>query len=169
MSRFPSLPGRPAYLSPLPDFLFREDEWAPRYVVKAWLLSFAGTVLLSLLATPTLPAEGWPEIRVTGGWAIVLLVLVAPAFETLLMVPPLLLLDRLLGAGPAVVGNAIVWGVLHSLSAPNWGLIIWWPFLIMSVAYLTWRPAGFARAFLVVAGIHALQNGIAVANLLLTA
>ena len=53
---------------------------------------------------------------------------------------------------------AALWGVLHSLVAARWGLVVWWPFLIFSIAYLTWRPLGYWRAVGVVTAIHLLQN-----------
>jgi hypothetical protein len=47
---------------------------------------------------------------------------------------------------------------LHSLASPWWGAVIWWPFLIFSTLYVTWRPRGFWRAAALVAAVHVLQN-----------
>ena len=55
----------------------------------------------------------------------------------------------------------------RGLSAPAWGLIAWWGFLILSIAFLTWRRAGPGRAILVVFAIHALQNALAAFILLM--
>ncbi len=36
--------------------------------------------------------------------------------------------------------------------------MIWWPFLIFSTLYVTWRPHGAWRAMAIVASVHILQN-----------
>jgi hypothetical protein len=59
-----------------------------------------------------------------------------------------------------------LWGVAHSLAAPLWGLIVWWPFLIFSIALLTWRERGLLPAIAVVTTIHGLQNATAAILLL---
>ena len=98
---------------------------------------------------------------------VLLVVLAGPALETLLLAGPLLLLDRFFGPGPAAVGSALIWAVVHSLVVPTWGLVIWWPFLIMSIAFLTWRRRGLLWALGAAFAIHALQNGFAVGLMLL--
>jgi hypothetical protein len=87
-----------------------------------------------------------------------MLVLVAPMLETLIMGSVLVLLQRLVGTGPAVLLSAAGWGLVHSLQAPAWGFVIWWPFLIFSTAFLVWRARGFWRAWALVSALHALQN-----------
>jgi membrane protease YdiL (CAAX protease family) len=71
---------------------------------------------------------------------------------------PVLLLNRLGGRWVAVVGSAMLWGVLHSLLAPTWGVAIWWPFLIFSTAFLTWREKGYWIGIATAATIHLLNN-----------
>jgi hypothetical protein len=117
------------------------------------------------LAVPDAQMPVFPE---TGLWLYFLLVVFAPVAETLLMVPPLLLLNRFLGPAPAVAGSAILWGALHSLAAPSWGLVAWWPFFIFSAILLIWREQrSLTAGMLVVIVIHALQNGVAGLALLL--
>ena len=158
---------RPAYLAFLPAFLFRTDHVKARYLLRAWLLAFVPSIILSWLVAMALPAAEGPPLVIDGAAAVAIVVLFAPFVETLIMVPPLLLLNRLLGPGPAVLGSAIGWGIAHSLAAPIWGLVIWWPFLILSIAMLTWRQQGLVTAILMVFAIHALQNsGPALALLL---
>lgn len=161
------LPGRPAYLRLLPDFLFSIDEVKSRYIVRAWLVSLLPSIALSMLVAALAPQAEKPDLAVDGAASILMIVIAAPVIETLILVGPLLLLDRFLGAGPAVVANAGLWGLAHSLSAPTWGLVVWWPFLVMSIALLTWRPAGLPLAMLIVASIHALQNSVGAPALLL--
>jgi hypothetical protein len=48
--------------------------------------------------------------------------------------------------------------VAHSLAAPAWGLVIWWPFLIFSTLFVVWRQRGFLAGVGVAAAAHALQN-----------
>src|SRR5205085_10501312 len=95
------------------------------------------------------------------------LVVVSPLIETLVLAPLVLVLSRVFGAGPAVVLSALLWGAAHSLEATAWGLVIWWPFLIMSIVLLTWRETGLWTAIGMVVGIHMLQNAFG-AVLLLT-
>jgi membrane protease YdiL (CAAX protease family) len=160
-------PERPAYLRFIPGFLFAQDPVAARYIGRAWLLSLIPSILLSILVASLLPQAEQPNLSADTPVSLLLLVVGAPVLETLILVPPLLLLARFLGPGPAVVVNALLWGAVHSLSAPAWGLVTWWPFLVMSIALLTWRHAGLVRAMLIVIAIHALQNSVGAALLLL--
>jgi hypothetical protein len=163
------LPGRPAYLRFLPDFLFHADANKARYVAKAWLLVLLPAIALSALVTWLAPTAPAPDIPLRGPMLpvmILLLVAIGPLIETLLMMPVLLIVDRFAGpGGPAVIANAALWGVLHSLQAPTWGLVVWWPFLVMSIAFLTWRPHGLVTAILLVTAIHGLQNSVSAAIL----
>jgi membrane protease YdiL (CAAX protease family) len=162
-----ALPGRPLYLAFLPDFLFRTDPVKARYVAKAWALTLLPSLGLALLVGLVAPQSQRPDIAITGPRMIFFVTVFAPLLETLLMTPPLLLLNRFAGAGPAVVGSALLWGVVHGLQAPVWGLVIWWPFLIFSIALLTWRERGIGVAMLMVAAIHGLQNSVPAALLLI--
>ena len=58
----------------------------------------------------------------------------------------------------AVIASSLGWGVAHSLAAPAWGLVIWWPFLIFSTLYVTWRGQGRMLAMGIVFAVHALNN-----------
>jgi membrane protease YdiL (CAAX protease family) len=162
-----ALPGRPAYLGWLPRFLFETDSVLPRYVAKAWLLALLPSIALSALVRQVAADAAAPQFPGDPTTLALLVVFVGPALETLLLAVPLLLLNRLFGLGPAVIGSALLWGLAHSLVAPVWGLVIWWPFLVMSIAFLTWRREGLVKALGVAFAIHALQNGFAVLLMLL--
>jgi membrane protease YdiL (CAAX protease family) len=162
MTADPALPGRPAYLAWLPRFLFETDEFLPRYIAKAWLAALLPSIALSVLVRQVAVDASAPSFPGNAQLLILLVVLVGPALETLILALPLLALNRLFGAGPAVVGSALLWGLVHSFKVPVWGLVIWWPFLIMSIAFMTWRGKGLVMAMAVAFAIHALQNGFAV-------
>lgn len=161
-----ALPRWPDYLTWLPRFLFDTDKVPERYIGKAWLVALLPSMALSALVSQVAPQGSHPSIHIYGLVSVLLIVVVSPILETLLMIPPLLGLNRLFGPGIAVVASALLWGAAHSLSAPAWGLVVWWPFLVLSIALLTWRRAGLGRAILVVFAIHALQNGLGVFTLL---
>ncbi len=132
---------------------------------RAWLaipiavaLTLSGSILLSMAADGLAPQLGKPEFPIKGAFALALLVVFAPFIETLLMAAVLGLLARFLPATGAVLASAVLWGIAHSLQAPVWGLVIWWPFLIFSTLYMVWRQRGVIIAIAVVATTHALQN-----------
>ena len=160
--------GRPAWLPFLPRFLFEPGPGAPAYAVKGWLVALVPSLVI---AASVSIAGGAPQ----GGLAeppplfLLLSVVVAPLAETLLMILPLLALRRLAGPGPAVLLNALLWAALHSLIEPIWGLVVWWPFLILSIAMLAWRQRGLLAAIAVVTAIHTLQNATAAVLALLAA
>jgi membrane protease YdiL (CAAX protease family) len=166
----PALPGRPACLAWLPAFLFRTDPVAARYVVKAWALMLGPSLILGWVAARLFPEAPGPNFNVetVGPWMTAFsLVFFAPAVETLILAPLVLLLRRFFGFGPAAIAGAVLWGIAHSLAAPTWGLIVWWPFLIMSIGLMTWRSDGLWKAIALVMIVHALQNVVGAALLLL--
>jgi hypothetical protein len=57
-----------------------------------------------------------------------------------------------------VLFSSAGWGIAHSLAAPIWGLVIWWPFLVFSTLFVVWRSRSLVAAFAVPAAVHALQN-----------
>jgi zinc transporter ZupT len=152
----------PSGLAFLPGFLRDARQSTALYILKTWLLVFGGSIILAGMVQFVVPAAQMPEFAGEGLWLYFLLVVFAPILETLLMLPPLLILNRLFGPAPAIAGSAVLWGVLHSLAAPTWGLVAWWPFFIFSAILLIWREQrSLSAGVLVVVVIHALQNGIA--------
>ena len=145
----------------LPSFLFDTEQPKTFYVLKTWLLTFIPSIVLGAVITGLAPAAPMPEFGGTGLAVYLLLILFAPVVETFIMVPPLLLLNRLFGETAAVVGSALLWGLLHSWAVPIWGLIVWWPFLIFSTIILAWRRISLATGMVLTIAVHALQNGVA--------
>ena len=127
-------------------------------IVIGWACSFFPSIALSWLTAELMPQVGRPEFDVGGGAALLLLVLFAPLTETLIMAGVLVVLLRFVSQPAAILISAAVWGVAHSLAAPAWGLVIWWPFLIFSTLFVVWRERGFFAGVGVAAAAHALQN-----------
>ena len=124
----------------------------------AWpTVSLPALGLAALFATlfpqaPTPIFDGNPQM------VFFLVTIFAPVIETLIMAALLELLLRFIPPAPAVALSAIGWGIAHSLQAPTWGLVIWWPFLIFSILYVTWRKRSKLAAMGIVAAVHALNN-----------
>ncbi|RST31159.1 hypothetical protein HMF7854_10160 [Sphingomonas ginkgonis] len=149
---------RPSWLAVLPDLLFRPER-PVRYIAVAWALSFAGSMLLSFLVHAVSPDLAGPDFgKQPAAILMFLVVILSPLIETLMMAAFILLLLRLVAPATAVVASAVAWGAFHSSFAPAWGLVIWWPFLIFSIAFVTWRERGFWVAVGLVALTHGLQN-----------
>ena len=129
-----------------------------RAIFIGWLLAFVPSLLLAAAAQWLLPDAGRPSFEVGGLETIALLVIFAPLVETLVMAAVLELLLRLMPPAAAIIASAIGWGIAHSLAAPAWGLVIWWPFMIFSTLYVTWSKRSVLAALAIVFAVHALQN-----------
>lgn len=129
-----------------------------RAIIVGWLTAFPLSMALAFLGSLLLPEAARPEFKVDGLAAILALVAFAPLVETLIMGSVLLVLLLVLPPAAAVIVSALGWGVAHSLVAPIWGLVIWWPFLVFSTLFVTWRKRSLLLAFLIPALVHALQN-----------
>jgi hypothetical protein len=57
-----------------------------------------------------------------------------------------------------IILSASGWGIAHTMVAPAWGLVIWWPFLIFSTLYVTWSKRSIWLGVAIVFAVHALQN-----------
>jgi membrane protease YdiL (CAAX protease family) len=128
------------------------------YVAVAWACAFFPSLLLSAVASQLLPGSTPKFPKVDPGVLLFLLVVFAPVVETLIMGVVLLILERIAGFLPALLISSVGWGIAHSLQAPAWGLVIWWPFLIFSLTFLTWRRRSLVLAFVLPMLVHALQN-----------
>ena len=114
--------------------------------------------MLSALVNWLLPSAGQPSFDAGGSFLLFLLVVFSPFVETLIMAVVLEVLLRLVRPPIAIALSSLGWGVAHSLEAPAWGLVIWWPFLIFSTLYVTWRQRSAWAAIAIVFCVHALQN-----------
>jgi len=154
--------GRPAFGSGTPLLILPAAVRVPKRPLVAiavgWATAFSVSLLLSFVVGLVLPQAEQPQFDVSGAAAIIALVVIAPVLETLIMGTVLLLLLLVLPPVGAVFVSAIGWGIAHSMIAPIWGLVIWWPFLIFSTLFVAWRSRSLLLAFLIPACAHALQN-----------
>ena len=123
-----------------------------------WATAFLPSIALAALVGLFFPNASQPEFNVSPAMQFFLIVVLSPVVETLIMGSILLILLRFLSPTVAVVISAIGWGLFHSSFHPTWGLVIWWPFLIFSTLFVTWRSRSLAAAFAMPALVHALQN-----------
>lgn len=141
----------------LPPILFRPERPAVTLIV-GWLTAFLPSIALAALVSTLLPGVAQPELAISNPVMVALVVVAAPIIETLIMGAVLALLLRFLPPAAAVIVSAAGWGVAHSLAAAAWGLVIWWPFLIFSILFVTWRKRSIVAALAVPAAVHMLQN-----------
>jgi len=136
----------------------REPSNALKSIAIGWLLAFPASILLAGVIHVVAPDAKTPEFHVNGVLAVFLLVVFSPVLETLIMGGVLLILLRFLPPTWAVIVSALGWGIAHSIAAPIWGLIIWWPFLIFSTLFVAWRSRSLGLAFGMPMIVHGLQN-----------
>ena len=123
-----------------------------------WPVTSIPALALAALAGWLLPNAASPDLPVGGLYPFLLVVVISPLLETLIMALVIEIGLLVLPPLPVVMLSAIGWGVAHSLAAPVWGLVIWWPFLIFSTLYVTWRGSGRGQAIAIVTAVHALNN-----------
>ena len=127
-------------------------------LLTAWLTTFLPSIALAVAIGLLLPDVPKPQFDMRGPIAIVLLAVFAPVTETLIMGAVLLVLLRLFTPTIAILVSAIGWGIAHSIQAPTWGLVIWWPFLTFSTLFVVWRERSLLAAFAMPALAHGLHN-----------
>ncbi len=150
----------------LPQAL-REPQRPIRAIFTGWAFAFFPSILLSYVMQWLLPQVARPSFDVGGSTAFILLVLFAPVVETLIMAFFLEIMLRLrIPPTVAILLSSAGWGIAHSLAAPVWGLVIWWPFLIFSTLYVTWSRRSIWAGVGVAAATHALHNLVPVLLLL---
>jgi Type II CAAX prenyl endopeptidase Rce1-like len=136
----------------------REPRRPTLALVVAWLTALVPSIALAAIIGRIAPEAVQPQFDVRGLLAVFLLAVFSPVVETLIMGSVLLVLLRFLKPSVAVIASSIGWGLVHSSIAPTWGLVIWWPFLIFSTLFVTWREKSLLAAFAMPAIVHAMQN-----------
>ncbi len=137
------------------------------YVLKIWLVQFVGNVLylavlnlLPLLFGQARLFEGLPVLhRSASAITFMLMVLIAPAVETLVMIPVFWLLRRVSSRKSLLIGaSAVIWGGLHALGEPLQGITVLWGFVLLSAAFVAWWEKSLRLAYWVTFSLHALFN-----------
>ena len=124
----------------------------------AWPLTSLPALALAASVSALIPAAPQPQFQGDPKVVFFLVTMFAPVVETLIMAAVIELLLRIVPPGWAIGLSALGWAIAHSLQAPTWGLVIWWPFLIFSTLYVTWRKRSIFGAIGIVAAVHALNN-----------
>lgn len=136
----------------------REPRNVPVSVVTAWATSFFPSIVLAYLVSQLFPEAAHPEFDLSPAMLFFAVVVFAPVLETLIMGAALLVLLRLVPPVAAILISAIGWGFAHSWQVPVWGLTIWWPFLVLSTLFVSWRQRSLLAAFALPMLAHAMQN-----------
>lgn len=132
------------------------------YIVKGFLLSIIPALGVALILDLAFPAVEQPDIAfkdLNPVLIFVLLVILPPILETLMMWFFIGLIQKLTKhIWLVAIISAFIWGVLHSLQVPIWGLVVFWSFVVFSVSFQVWMKVSRSHAFWVTASIHACQN-----------
>lgn len=147
-------------------FLTKSNGSKAVYIIKAALISFISALSVALIVTQLFDFSSYYDTDESDeAWRLIDFfgfVIFAPLAETLLMIPILKIIKRFTNNFWTIVFiNALVWSCLHSLSMPVWGIFTFFPFVVFTVAFLTWETHSKRFAFCITACIHGLQNLLA--------
>ena len=145
----------PLSLFPKP---LREARRAWLAIPLAWLFCIIPSLALAYLVQSFAPRLDLPEFPIKGHVGFFALAVFAPVVETFILAALITLFRLVFSPAVSVFLSAFGWGIAHSAQASAWGLVVWWPFLIMSMLYVVWRERGFWIAIMVPAAVHMLQN-----------
>ena len=143
------------------SWLFDTNISIPKYVFRTGLISLIPSLFVSFLlsATGIINDKTGPEFAGPVIFNVIGMLIIGPPLETFLMIPILKVLSFITKQKIRLaIMSAFAWAILHSLAAPAWGLVIFWPFFVFSCCYLSWRQKSFWYAVLVTSCVHAFQN-----------
>lgn len=142
------------------DSLYNTDQKAYTYILRAFLISFIPSIIISVILTPLFP-EGGPEFQGNTLSLVISLIFVSPILETLLMWPIIKIIGLFTSKHKrTAILSALIWAIFHSLLAPIWGFVIAWPFFVFSTAFIEWKKKSTLSAICVTTLIHMCQNSI---------
>jgi hypothetical protein len=154
------------------SFFFDTSVSMRKYILRMGLISLVPSIIIALLlAVSGIADEGsGPDFEGPALVVLPLVLIAGPAIETLLLAFTLWLLSFFAKRKVVLaLVSALIWAGLHSLAAPAWGLVVFWPFFVFSCSYLAWRERSWGRAVWVTFCIHVFQNvlpGIAIVSTL---
>lgn len=139
--------------------LYNTEQGYIPYVLKGTLICLLPSLAISSIIDLVVPQSQNPEFSGSLIFNAINLVLLTPVIETLLMWLVLRFLRLFISSSPYVaLASASIWAVAHSLWVPAWGLIAFWPFFVLSIAFLEWEKKALSKAIGVTASIHMCQN-----------
>jgi len=148
--------------------LYETDQARWKYFCNALLISLIPTVILAVIVLLVMPGKSQP-IKMPVIFLYFCLILIGPWIETVMMWPILSLLNRIMSKTITVAfASAVVWALIHSLSSPARGLVLWWPFLVFSICFIEWEKKSLNKAIVITAYIHMYHNLIAFVFIMLT-
>jgi hypothetical protein len=132
------------------------------YIFKVSVLAVSIGLSVALLINFIFPNAESPDFEL-GIIFIIGAVIFSPITESLLMIPIIYLIRKMT---PNIIYisliSALVWGGLHSLQVPLWGVGVFALFFLLSMAYQYWDNHSRKYALFVVTAIHALNNATVV-------
>lgn len=136
------------------------------YILKTVGLTLIGALLIGVGVSALMPDATQPDVGdvTVQPWLVFFgVVVLSPILETLMMWPIIAGLRWAL-RGKSVyliaVLSAGVWAGMHSLAAPIWGLVIFWPFVMFSLSFLNWQKRSIWLALGITMACHALHNSV---------
>lgn len=144
----------------VPDF-FAYPQRPFLTLVAGWLLAILGAFAIAATLAMIVPEAQAPDFDafVGKGWfSVIAIAVVTPFIETLILAVTVLVMLRYIPTIQAILLSAFGWAIVHSLSAPIWGLVIFWPFVIFTTLFVVWRQRSFLWGFAMAWGVHVMQN-----------
>tara|TARA_B100000809_G_scaffold256284_1_gene296032 strand:+ start:576 stop:1037 length:462 start_codon:yes stop_codon:yes gene_type:complete len=132
------------------------------YIFKVYALAISIGLSVAVLIDFAFPNAESPDFEIGIGFFIEA-VLLGPIIETLLMIPIIYLIRKMTSNILYIsLISALIWGGLHSLQVPLWGVGVFALFFFLSMAYQYWDSHSRKHALFVVTVIHALNNATVV-------
>lgn len=139
-------------------FLNNTDQSQIKYILKAnSLILTVGIALVFFInlffEQPRIPNYGF------GVFSFLMTVVIAPIFETFIMVLGLILLKKILKGNVKIsLLNAFIWALLHAYFIPIQGLLIFFTFFVFSYSFLVWDKISRKKAISVAMILHFVNN-----------
>ena len=128
------------------------------YIFKVYILAICTGLSIAFVLKFSFPNAEAPAFEV-GAKLIVGAVFLGPISETILMFIIIYLIRKVISNTLYIsLTSALIWGGLHSLQVPLWGVSVFPLFFLLSMAYQYWDNHSRKLALFVVTVIHALNN-----------
>lgn len=143
--------------------LFNTSQSKLVYILNATLISSVPAFVVGLLVYWLYPTAETPQFDNSFASMLLKAVILGPIFETLMLWGGISVISKFVhSTWHIALVSALCWALLHSLQVPVWGLSIFWPFVVFSIAFTEWAKVSNRDAFMVALAIHMLQNFVAI-------